>query len=47
VDFYFVRERVAEKTLYVKIISAEDQLGDIFTKVLGQQAFHRLLHNLN
>jgi hypothetical protein len=47
VDFYFVRERVAEKTLYVKIISAEDQLGDIFTKALGQQAFHRLLHNLN
>jgi hypothetical protein len=47
VDFYFVRERIAEKALDVKIISFEDRLADIFTKALGWQAFHRLLHNLN
>jgi hypothetical protein len=47
VDFYFVREKVAEKTLDVRIISSEDQLADIFTKALGRQAFHHLLHNLN
>jgi hypothetical protein len=47
VDFHFVRERVAEKALDVRIISSEDQLADIFTKALGRQAFYRLLHNLN
>jgi hypothetical protein len=47
VDFHFVRERVAEKALDVRIISSEDQLADIFTKALGRQAFNRLLHNLN
>jgi hypothetical protein len=47
VDFYFVRERVIEKALDVRIISSEYQLADIFTKALGRQAFHRLLHNLN
>jgi hypothetical protein len=47
VDFHFVRERVAEKALDVRIISSDDQLADIFTKALGRQAFHRFLHNLN
>jgi hypothetical protein len=47
VDFHFIRERVAEKALVVRIISSEYQLADIFTKALGRQEFHRLLHNLN
>jgi hypothetical protein len=47
VGFHFVKERVAEKALDVRIIYSKDQLADIFTKALGQQAFHGLLHNLN
>jgi hypothetical protein len=34
VDFHFVRERVADKLLDVRIISTNDQVADGFTKPL-------------
>ena len=35
IDYHFVRERVAEKILDIKLISTKDQVTDGFTKTLG------------
>ena len=35
IDYHFVRERVAEELLDIKLISTKDQVADGFTKTLG------------
>jgi histone deacetylase 1/2 len=47
VDFYFVRERVAQKLLQIRFISSKDQLADIFTKPLPLPLFQFCRCNLN
>ena len=47
VDFHFVRERVARKTLEIRFISTQDQLADGLTKPVGVQQLRTLCHNLN
>lgn len=47
VDFHFVRERVANKTLEIRFVSSQDQLADGLTKPLGIQQLKTLRHNLN
>ena len=46
VDFYFVRERVAQKLLRIKFISSQDQLVDIFRKPLPLPQFEACRRNL-
>lgn len=45
-DYYFVRDRVAAKSLNISIVSSKDQLADIFTKPLPSTLFHRLRSSL-
>ena len=47
VDFHFVRDRVAKKTLPVKFLYSKDQLADILTKPLVSAHFAHLCTNLN
>ena len=47
VDYYFVRERVAQRLLCIKFISSKDQLADIFMKPLPQPQFVGCRRNLN
>jgi len=35
IDFHFVRDLVAQKSLIVKFLSSKDQLADVFTKALN------------
>lgn len=52
IDFYFVRDKVAFKTLVVRLLSSKDILNDIFTKPIASapfffhvdQAQHRVPH---
>jgi histone deacetylase 1/2 len=44
VDYYFVRERVAQKLI---IISSGDQVADGFTKSLATRQLEVFCHNLN
>lgn len=41
-DFYFIRERVAAKTLRVAFVSSKDQLADMLTKPLSPVRFNLL-----
>ena len=47
IDFHFVRERVTNKLLQIKLIPTEDQLADGFTKALPVQKFEVFRSNLN
>jgi hypothetical protein len=47
IDYHFVRDRVASKTLMVKYLSNKDQIVDIFTKPLVSYRFQQLKSNLN
>jgi hypothetical protein len=47
VDFHFVRERVADKLLDVRIISTDDQVVDGFTKPLTTKKLVSFRSNLN
>ena len=47
IDFHFVRERVTNKQLQIKLISTGDQLADGFTKALPIQKFEEFRSNLN
>ena len=47
IDFHFVRERVAQKQLQVRLIPYKDQLADGFTKALPIHKFEEFKHNLN
>jgi hypothetical protein len=47
IDYHFVRDRVALKTLIVKFLSSKDQLADILTKPLTSARFAILRANLN
>ena len=47
VDYHFVRERVAQKQLDVRIISSEDQVADGFTKAQHVRRLQEFCSNLN
>jgi histone deacetylase 1/2 len=47
VDFHFVREQVARKTLQVRFISSKDQLADVLTKPLSRVPFVANCRSLN
>jgi histone deacetylase 1/2 len=47
IDFHFVRERVVNKQLQVRLISTHDQLADGFTKALSAGKFGDFICNLN
>lgn len=47
VDYHFVRERVAQKQLDVRIISSKDQVADGFTKPQPIRQLVEFRRNLN
>lgn len=47
VDFHFVRQRVAQCQLHVRIISTHDQIADGFTKPLTEGKLRAFQGNLN
>jgi hypothetical protein len=47
IDFHFVRDKVAEKTLVVRFLSSKDQIADVLTKPLVSTRFCLLRSNLN
>jgi hypothetical protein len=47
IDYHFVRDRVLQKLLDIRFISAEDQVADGSTKPLPQGRLLEFQHNLN
>ena len=47
VNYHFVRERVAQGLLDIRLISTNDQVADGFTKSLTTQKLQNFRHNLN
>ena len=47
IDFHFVRERVAQKLLEVRLVSTGDQLADGFTKALPVHKLQQFRNNLS
>jgi hypothetical protein len=44
IDFHFVRDMVAFKSIYIQFIFTKDQVADVFTKPLSASRFSTL-HN--
>ena len=42
IKYHFLREQVAEQNIALEYISTKEQIADIFTKPLSQEAFKRL-----
>jgi histone deacetylase 1/2 len=47
IDFYFVRERVAQKLLDIRFINTNDQVADGFTKPISASKLREFRYNLN
>lgn len=47
IDYHFVRERVANKELEIRLIPSKDQVADGFTKALATRQFEEFKRNLN
>jgi hypothetical protein len=47
IDFHFVRDRVADKSLNIRFIPSSDQLADVLTKPLVSKRFQLLCSKLN
>jgi hypothetical protein len=47
IDYHFVRERVADKSLEIRFISNKDQIADGFTKSLPVERLNEFKRNLN
>ena len=47
IDYHFVRERVANKSLDINFISTKDQVADGFTKTLSVNSLAEFRRNLN
>jgi hypothetical protein len=47
VDFHFVRERVAQRLLQIRLVSTNDQVADGFTKALPVRRLEVFRNNLN
>jgi hypothetical protein len=47
IDFHFVRDRVADKSLDNRFIPSLDQLADVLTKPLVSTRFQQLCFKLN
>ena len=47
IDFHFVRERVVNKQLQVRLVPSNDQLADGFTKALPAGKLEDFKSNLN
>jgi hypothetical protein len=47
IDYHFVRERVAQNLLNVKVISSRDQIADDFTKALPVRKLIEFCYSLN
>jgi hypothetical protein len=47
IDYHFVRERVADKSLEIRFISSKDQIADGFTKSLPVERLNEFKRNLN
>jgi hypothetical protein len=47
VDFHFVRERVAQGLLHIRLVSTNDQVADGFTKALPVRQLEVFRNNLN
>jgi hypothetical protein len=47
IDFHFVRDRVANKSLVVRFVPSSDQIVDVLTKPLVSAKFHNFCYKLN
>lgn len=47
IDYHYVREFIANKSLRVQHVSSESHIADLFTKALSTDLFHRFRRRLN